>query len=333
MAMRVAINGFGRIGRCLLRLAYRDKEIDFVAINDITDVQTLAHLLKYDSVHGTFTGEIASGENSITVDGDEIRIFAERDPAKLPWKDLGVDVVVEATGLFRDRESAKKHIDNGARRVLITAPGRDPDATLVYGVNHKIFDPKKHFIVSNASCTTNCLAPVALVLHKEFGIKKGLMTTIHAYTNDQRLLDLPHKDLRRARAAAVSMVPTSTGAAKAIGLVIPELKGKLDGMSVRIPTPNVSAVDLVVELEKATSKEEINKKFKEYCQGPLADVLLYTEEPLVSCDFNGCPAAGIVDAELTNVIGGNFAKVFAWYDNEWGFTVQLLRILKLMGSK
>jgi len=333
MTIRVAINGFGRIGRCLMRLAYKDKEIDFVAVNDITDTATLAHLLKYDSIHRTFKGEVGVGKDSITVEGDEFRVFSERDPAKLPWAELGVDVVVEATGLFRDRESAKKHLDGGARRVLITAPGRDPDATFVYGVNHKEFDPKKHFIISNASCTTNCLAPTALVLQKEFGIKSGIMTTIHAYTNDQRLLDLPHKDLRRARAAALSMVPTSTGAAKALGLVIPELKGKLDGVAVRVPTANVSAVDLVVYLEKDATIEEINAKYKEYCAGPLADVLLYTEEPLVSCDYIGCPAGGVVDGLLTNVIEKRLAKVFSWYDNEWGFTVQLIRMLKTIGSK
>jgi len=333
MTIRVAINGFGRIGRCLMRLAHKDKDIDFVAINDITDVETLAHLLKYDSVHGTFETEVAVGKDSITVSGDEFRVYSERDPANLPWAELGVDVVVEATGLFRDRDSAKKHLDGGAGRVLITAPGRDPDVTFVYGVNHEDFDPKSHFIISSASCTTNCLAPTALVLQKEFGIKSGFMTTIHSYTNDQRLLDLPHKDLRRARAAAVSMVPTTTGAAKALGLVIPELKGKLDGMAVRVPTPNVSAVDLVVQLERETSTEEVNQKYKEYTQGALADVLLYTEEPLVSCDYIGCPVAGVIDGKLTNVVGGNLAKVFAWYDNEWGFTVQLLSLLKVVGGK
>ena len=323
MSLRVAINGFGRIGRNFLRTAWGYSEFEIVALNDLTDSKTLAHLLKYDSVHGIFNADVGVGNGSITVDGKEIKALAVTEPEKLPWKDLGIDIVVESTGRFVDKSSASKHLDAGAKWVIISAPAKEPDTTICMGVNEETLDPAKHKIISNASCTTNCLAPVAKVLHNEFGIVAGLMTTIHSYTNDQRILDLPHKDLRRARAAAVNLIPTTTGAAKAVGIVLPELKGKLNGMAIRVPTPNVSVVDLVAELGKDTTSEEINAALKKASEGPMKGVLLYSEEPLVSSDLNGNPHSSIVDASLTMVLDGKMAKVLAWYDNEWGYSSRL----------
>jgi glyceraldehyde 3-phosphate dehydrogenase len=324
MSLRVAINGFGRIGRNFLRVSKGYKEFEIVAINDLTDAKTLAHLLKYDSVHGIFlNADVKTGNGSITVDSKEIKVFAITEPEKLPWNDLDIDIVIESTGRFADRPSSSKHLDAGAEWVIISAPAKDPDATVCMGVNEEVLDPTKHKIISNASCTTNCLAPVAKVLHSEFGIIKGLMTTIHAYTNDQRILDLPHKDLRRARAAALNMIPTTTGAAKAVGLVLPELKGKLNGMAIRVPTPNVSVVDLVVELSKDVTAEEINASLKKAAEGPMKGILQYSEEPLVSSDLNGNEHSSIVDALSTMVIEGRMAKVLAWYDNEWGYSSRL----------
>lgn len=323
MSLRVAINGFGRIGRNFLRTSWRNKELEIIAINDLTDAKTLAHLLRYDSVHGIFDAEIKTSDGSIIIDGKEIKVFAVTEPEKLPWNDLGIDVVIESTGRFVDRLSAKKHLDAGAKWVIISAPAKEPDATICMGVNEEILDPAKHKIISNASCTTNCLAPVAKVLHSEFGIIRGLMTTIHSYTNDQRILDLPHKDLRRARAAALNMIPTTTGAAKAVGIVLPELKGRLNGMAIRIPTPNVSLVDLVAEVGKDVTAEEINAAFKKAAEGPMKGILQYSEEPLVSTDLNGNAHSSIVDATLTMVIEGRMAKVYAWYDNEWGYSTRL----------
>ena len=323
MAVKVGINGFGRIGRNFLRASANTKEIDIVAINDITSPATLAHLLKYDSVHGTFKADVKSTEDSLIVDGKKIRVLSVKDPAQLPWKDLGVDIVVESTGLFVDKENASKHLSAGAKKVIISAPAKNPDITIVLGVNEKNYNPKEHNIISNASCTTNCLAPVAKVLLREFGLKRGLMTTIHSYTNDQRILDLPHKDLRRARAAALSMIPTSTGAAKALALVLPELKGKFDGLAIRVPTPNVSLVDLVAELGKTASVEEVNSAFKKAANGELKGILEYTDSPLVSIDFNGNPNSSIVDGSSTAVIEGNMVKVLAWYDNEWGYSSRI----------
>ena len=323
MAIKVGINGFGRIGRNLLRAAINTKEIDFVAVNDITSPATLAHLLKYDSVHGAFKAEVKNTEDSLIVNGKTIKVLSIKDPAQLPWKDLGVDVVIESTGLFVDRENASKHLQAGAKKVIISAPAKNPDITIVLGVNEKSYNPKEHCIISNASCTTNCLAPVAKVLLKEFGLKKGLMTTIHSYTNDQRILDLPHKDLRRARAAALSMIPTSTGAAKALALVIPELKGKFDGLAIRVPTPNVSLVDLVAEMGKTATKEEVNGALKKAAEKDLKGILQYTDEPLVSIDFNGNSNSSIVDGSSTTVIEGNMVKVLAWYDNEWGYSCRI----------
>jgi glyceraldehyde 3-phosphate dehydrogenase len=323
MSLRVAINGFGRIGRNFLRASSGYKEFEIVAINDLTDAKTLAHLLRYDSVHGIFDADVKTGIGSITVDGKEIKVFAVTEPEKLPWKDLKVDIVVESTGMFTDRSSAAMHLDAGAKWVIISAPAKEPDATVCMGVNEEIIDPAKHKIISNASCTTNCLAPIAKVLHNEFGIIKGLMTTIHSYTNDQRILDLPHKDLRRARAAALNMIPTTTGAAKAVGLVLPELKGKLNGMSIRVPTPNVSVVDLVAELARDVTVEEINAALKKAAEGPMKGILKYSEEPLVSSDFNDDEHSSIVDATLTMVLGGSMVKVLAWYDNEWGYSSRI----------
>ncbi len=323
MAVKVGINGFGRIGRLFLRASLNSKDFEIAAINDLTDSKTLAHLLKYDSVHGIFKADVTHSENSISVNGKEVKIFAVTDPEKLPWKDLGVEIVLESTGRFTDKASASKHITAGAKWVIISAPAKDPDATVCMGVNEETIDPSKHKIISNASCTTNCLAPLAKVLHQEFGIVKGSMTTIHSYTNDQRILDLPHKDLRRARAAAVSMIPTTTGAAKAVGLVLPELKGKLDGMSMRVPTPNVSVVDLVAELKKNVTAEEVNAALKKAAEGKLKGILQYTDEPLVSIDFNGNEHSSIVDASVTKVIEGNLVKVLAWYDNEVGYSTRL----------
>jgi glyceraldehyde 3-phosphate dehydrogenase len=333
MAIKVAINGFGRIGRTVLRSAVDDNSIEFVAINDITDAPTLAHLLKYDSVHGRFKGDVKAEDDCILVNGKKIKITAEKDPSNLPWKDLQVEIVLESTGLFRDREKAGKHITAGAKRVIISAPGKDPDLTMVLGVNDKDFDPAKHFIISNASCTTNCLAPVAKVLHDNYRIKHGWMTTIHAYTNDQKILDLPHKDLRRARAAAVSMIPTTTGAAKAVGLVLPELKGKLDGISIRVPTADVSVVDLVADVEKQTTSEDIVAKMKAAAAGPMKGYLEICEEELVSVDFTGNPASSILDAPSVKVIDGTMVKVLSWYDNEWGYACRCRDLIKYIASK
>jgi glyceraldehyde 3-phosphate dehydrogenase len=323
MSLRVAINGFGRIGRNFFRTSIGYKEFEIVAINDLTDAKTLAHLLKYDSVHGIFKADVKAGNGGIAVNDKKVKVLAVTEPEKLPWNDLGVDIVVESTGRFVDRSSASKHLDAGAKWVIISAPAKEPDATVCMGVNEETIDPTKHKVISNASCTTNCLAPVAKVIHSEFGIQKGLMTTIHSYTNDQRILDLPHKDLRRARAAALNMIPTTTGAAKAVGLVLPELKGKLNGMSIRVPTPNVSVVDLVAELAKDVTAEEINAALKKAADGPMKGILQYSEDPLVSCDLNGNSHSSIVDATLTMVLEGRMAKVLAWYDNEWGYSSRL----------
>jgi glyceraldehyde 3-phosphate dehydrogenase len=323
MPVKVAINGFGRIGRIFFRKCRGFSDIEVVAVNDLTDAKTLAHLLKYDSVHGTFEADVKAGDNSILVDGRPIKVFAETAPEKLPWKDLGVDIVIESTGRFTEKAGASKHLDAGAKWVIISAPSKDPDITVCLGVNEDKLDPSKHKIISNASCTTNCLAPVAKVLHEQFGIVRGLMTTIHAYTNDQRILDLPHKDLRRARAAAVSMIPTTTGAAKAVGLVLPDLKGKLDGMSIRVPTPNVSVVDLTAELAKDTSVEEVNAALKKAAEGPAKGFLAFIEDPLVSIDFNGSSYSSLVDAALTRVMEGRMVKVISWYDNETGYSARL----------
>jgi glyceraldehyde 3-phosphate dehydrogenase len=333
MAVKVAINGFGRIGRNFLRTCKGEGGLDIVAVNDLTDSKTLAHLLKYDSVHGIYDGEIMSGDGSISVDGRQIKVLAETNPEKLPWKELDVAFVLESTGRFTDRASAGRHLDAGAKWVIISAPAKEPDATICMGVNEESLDPSKHRVISNASCTTNCLAPLAKVLHNEFGIMRGLMTTIHSYTNDQRILDLPHKDLRRARAAAVSMIPTTTGAARAVGLVLPELKGKLDGMAIRVPTPNVSVVDLVAELSRDASAEEVNAALKRAADGPLKGILMYTEEPVVSVDFNGNPHSSIVDASVTKVIEGRLAKVLSWYDNEWGYSMRLKDLILYIARK
>lgn len=320
MAVRIAINGFGRIGRCVFRSAYRDESIEFVAINDITDTRTLAHLLKYDSVHGTFEADVKPLEDAIDVNGKKIRVLQEKDPENLPWRKLEVDIVLECSGLFTSKEKAGKHLKAGAKKVIISAPANDADITVCMGVNNSMYEPSRHHVISNASCTTNCLAPVAKVLHEKFGIVKGIMTTVHSYTNDQRILDLPHKDLRRARAAALSMIPTTTGAAKAVGLVLPELKGKLDGIAVRVPTPNVSLVDLTVELTKSVTKEEINQAMQDAANGPLKGILHYVDVPLVSSDFNHTPYSSIFDAPSTMVVGEKLVKVLSWYDNEWGFS-------------
>jgi len=332
MAVKVGINGFGRIGRNIYRAALHDKNIEFVAVNDITDAETLAHLLKYDSILGILDADVKALENAISVNGKVVKVFAKKDPAELPWKDLGVDVVIESTGLFTNKEQAVKHITSGgAKKVIISAPAKGHDLTVVMGVNENAYDPAKHHVISNASCTTNCLAPVAKVIRDTFGVKRGLMTTIHSFTNDQKILDLPHKDLRRARAAGQSMIPTSTGAAKAIGEVIPELKGKLDGIAVRVPTPNVSLVDVVFEVDKKTTIEEVNDAFKAAANGKMKGVLSYTDEPLVSIDFRMNPNSSIVDLESTNVIDGNMVKVFSWYDNEWGFSKRVIDLIHLIG--
>ena len=328
MAVKAGINGFGRIGRNLFRAAKeRGADIDWVAVNDITDTKTLAHLLKYDSILGPYPGTVEATGDSVVVDGDELKVFAERDPAALPWGDLGADVVIESTGLFTDRENAAKHLDAGAKKVIISAPAKGPDVTIALGVNDDAYDKDAHHVISNASCTTNCLAPVAKVLHDTVGIEHGLMTTIHAYTADQRLQDLPHKDLRRARAAAINLIPTSTGAAKAIGLVIPELDGKLNGVAIRAPVPTGSVVDLTIRAQKGTSVEEINGAMKAAAEGPLEGILQYTEEPIVSTDIEKSPYSSIFDAELTAVLEGNFVKVFAWYDNEWGYSNRLIDLV------
>lgn len=327
MTIKVGINGFGRIGRNVFRAGLKDKEIDFVAVNDITDAKTLAHLLKYDSVHGKLP-EVKLEDDNILVGERRLKVLSERDPSNLPWKDLGVEVVIESTGIFRNREGASKHLTAGAKKVVISAPAKGEDITIVMGVNEDKYIPGEHHIISNASCTTNCLAPVAKVLNDIFGIEKGVMTTIHSYTADQNLMDLPHKDLRRARAAALSMIPTTTGAAQATSLVIPELKGKLTGMAFRVPTPNVSVVDLTVVLRKKTNPEEINQSLKGASQRSLKGILDYTEEPLVSKDFNGNSYSSIVDGLSTLVIDGNLAKIIAWYDNEWAYSCRILDLIK-----
>jgi glyceraldehyde 3-phosphate dehydrogenase len=330
MALRVAINGFGRIGRSVLRAAAQEKGIEFVAINDLTDAKTLAHLLKYDSVHGIFPGEVSAEGDQIIVNGKAIKILAVRNPSELPWKELKVDIVLESTGLFTSKEKASQHLTAGAAKVIISAPATDPDITIVLGVNDRDYDKSKHHIISNASCTTNCLAPVAMVLQNSFGIEKGLVTTVHSYTNDQNILDLPHKDLRRARAAALSMIPTTTGAAKAVSLVLPALKGKLDGMAIRVPTANVSVVDLVVTLSKDTDAAQVNAALKAAADGPLKGILGFCTEELVSIDFNGNPLSSIVDAPSTKVIGGNMVKVISWYDNETGFSNRVVDLMKIL---
>lgn len=332
MALRIAINGFGRIGRMVLRAAMKEKSIEIVAINDLTDAKTLAHLLKYDSVHGIFQGKVDYKDHDLIVNGKTIKILAYKDPAELPWKKEKIDLVLEATGIFTAREKAELHLKAGARKVVISAPATGEDITIVMGVNHNLYDPKKHHIISNASCTTNCLAPVVKVLHETFGLEKGLITTVHSYTNDQRILDLPHKDLRRARAAALSMIPTSTGAAKAVSLVIPELKGKLDGISIRVPTPNVSIADLVATLNKNTDAEKINAALKKASKGALKGILSYEEAPLVSVDFKGNPHSSIVDAGCTKVMDGNLVKVLAWYDNECGFSHRIVDLMRLIAT-
>ena len=334
MAVRVGINGFGRIGRNIMRAAMGSTDIDFVAVNDLTNAATLAHLLKYDSVLGNLQAEVKATAGGITVAGDEFTVLSVKDPAELPWKQLGVDVVFESTGLFTNRDSAAKHLAAGAKKVVITAPGKAPDITVVLGVNDEKYDPARHHIISNASCTTNCLAPLAKVIHQRFGIRKGWMTTVHSYTNDQNLLDLPHKDLRRARAAALSMIPTTTGAASAVGEVLPELKGKLDGFAMRVPTPNVSVVDLNVIVDKKTTGEEVNNALREAARGPLKGILDVSDAELVSIDFKGNPYSSIVDAAYTKVMDGDFLKVLSWYDNEWGYSnrcVDLVRALVARG--
>jgi glyceraldehyde 3-phosphate dehydrogenase len=333
MALRVAINGIGRIGRNFFRTSKGVTEFEIVAINDLTDAPTLAHLLKYDSVHGIFNAEVKAKDSSLIVDDREIKILAETSPEKLPWKDLKVDIVIESTGRFTDRAGAEKHIAAGAQWVIISAPAKEPDITVCLGINDETLDPAKHKIISNASCTTNCLAPIAKVLHKEFGIVRGLMTTVHSYTNDQRILDLPHKDVRRARAAAVSMIPSTTGAAKAIGLVLPELKGKLDGFAIRVTTPNVSVVDLVAELQKDVTAEEVNAAMKKWADGPMKGILQYCDELLVSVDFNGNPHSSIFDATLTKVMEGKLVKVISWYDNEWGYSSRLRDLITFINTK
>ena len=333
MAIKVGINGFGRIGRNIMRAAMDDSSIDIVAVNDLTNAATLAHLLKYDSILGNLKADIKAGADTITVNKDEFKVLSIKDPAQLPWKSLGVDVVFESTGIFTGRDGAAKHIDAGAKKVVITAPAKGPDLTVVMGVNDDKYDPAKHHIISNASCTTNCLAPLAKVIHERFGLRKGWMTTVHSYTNDQQLLDLPHKDLRRARAAALSIIPTTTGAALAVGEVMPEIKGKLDGIAMRVPTPNVSVVDLAVLVDKKTSKEEVNAAFKSAADGKLKGILEYTDEQLVSVDFRGNPRSSILDSAYTSVMDGDFVKVLSWYDNEWGYSSRCVDLLRYLVKK
>lgn len=331
MGIKVGINGFGRIGRNFYRASYQDPDIEIVAVNDLAGAKTLAHLLKYDSVLGILDADVQASENAILVNGKETKVLSERDPANLPWKDLGISVVIEATGLFRKKPDAAKHIESGgAEKVIISAPATDPDVTLVLGVNDDVYDPENHHIISNASCTTNCLAPPTKVLHETFGIEKAFMTTIHAYTNDQRILDFPHSDLRRARAAALSQIPTTTGAAKAVGIVLPELKGKIDGIAIRIPTPNVSVVDLVALMKRDVTADEVNAAFKEAAEGKMEGILQYCEEPLVSIDFVSNPHSSIVDSLFTRVTDGNLVKVLAWYDNEWGYSCRLKDLVKFI---
>lgn len=333
MAIRVGINGFGRIGRLVLRAALADSDVEVVALNDLADSRTNAHLFKYDSVHGPYRGTVEAKDGEIVIDGKSIKVFAEKDPKNLPWSDLGASIVIESTGVFTDAEKASAHLDAGAKKVIITAPAKKEDITIVMGVNESRYDPAKHHVISNASCTTNCLAPVVKVLHDNFVIRRGLMTTTHAYTNDQRVLDLAHKDLRRARAAGLSMIPTTTGAAKAVSLVLPELEGRLTGIAVRVPTPNVSLVDFVAEVEKPTTVEEVNNAFKAAASGPLKGILGYTEEPLVSKDFNGDPHSGIVDGPCTLVMDKTMVKVFAWYDNEWGYSCRVIDLVHYIASR
>lgn len=330
MPVKIAINGFGRIGRLVYRAGFKSKDVEFVAVNDLADAKTLAHLLKYDSVHGIMNAEVKATDKAIVVDGREIKTFTEREPEKLPWKDLGVDVVLESTGRFTDRAGAERHLKAGAKKVVVSAPAKNPDVTFVFGVNEEAYDKNKHSIISMGSCTTNCLAPIVKILHKEFGVEYGLMTTIHSYTNDQVVADEAHKDLRRARAAALSMIPTTTGAAKAISEVIPEMKGKLDGMAIRVPTPNVSLVDFVAVLSRETSKDDLNAKFRDYAQGPMKGILSYSDEELVSRDFCGNPHSSIVDLPSTAVIGGRMIKILSWYDNEWGFSSRMLELLSFI---
>jgi len=333
MAIKVGINGFGRIGRNIMRAAMGDSGIDIVAVNDLTNAATLAHLLKYDSILGNLKGDISASGDKITVNKDQFQVLSIKDPAQLPWKSLGVDVVFESTGIFTSRDGAEKHLSAGAKKVVITAPAKGPDLTVVIGVNEDKYDASKHHIISNASCTTNCLAPVAKVLHETFGIRKGWMTTVHSYTNDQQLLDLPHKDLRRARAAALSIIPTTTGAALAVGEVLPEIKGRLDGIAMRVPTPNVSVVDLAVLVDKKTSKEDVNAAFKSAADGKLKGILEYTTEQLVSVDFRGNPHSSILDSSYTAVMDGDFVKVLSWYDNEWGYSSRCVDLLRFLVKK
>jgi glyceraldehyde 3-phosphate dehydrogenase len=336
MAIRVGINGFGRIGRQVVRAAklQRIADLDFVAVNDLTDTKTLAHLFKYDSVHRTYKGDVTAGDGSISIDGDEMKVLAEKEPSKLPWKDLGVDIVLESTGRFTDASAAKKHIDAGAKKVVISAPAKGEDITIVLGVNETKYDAKKHTIVSNASCTTNCLVPMVKVVMDNFGFLRGSMVTVHSYTNDQNVLDLPHKDLRRARAAALSIIPTTTGAAKATSLVIPELKGKIDGIAIRVPTPDVSFTDLAVVVEKPVTVEQVNDAFKKAASSsPLKGYLKYTDEELVSSDFIGDPHSCIIDGKSTNVVDGTLLKVSGWYDNEWGYSSRCVDLLRFIGAR
>lgn len=333
MTVKIGINGFGRIGRNVYRAAMDNNEIDIVAVNDLTDARTLAHLLKYDSVHGVLNADIKAEEGKFSINGKEVKVLSERDPANLPWDSLGVDLVIESTGLFTKGEDAAKHLQAGAKKVIISAPGKNVDETIVMGVNHQNYDPGKHNIVSNASCTTNCLAPIVKVLHDTLGIEKGVMTTIHSYTNDQQILDLPHKDLRRARAANVSMIPTTTGAAKAVGLVIPELKGKLNGFAIRVPTPNVSVVDFVAVVRTDTTPEHVNKMLKRAAEGELKGILAYSDAPLVSKDYYGDPHSSILDAMSTMVMDNNLVKVLAWYDNEWGYSCRVLDLVMYMAKR
>lgn len=330
MAVKVAINGFGRIGRLVYRAGFKSREVEFIAVNDLTDARTMAHLLKYDSVHGIMDADVKATSNSLIIDGQELKTFSMKDPESLPWKELGIDVVLESTGKFTDRSGAEKHLMAGAKKVVISAPAKNPDVTVIFGINQEEYDKTKHNIISMGSCTTNCLAPIVKILQKEFGVEYGLMTTIHAYTNDQVIQDEPHKDLRRSRAAALSMIPTTTGAAKAISEVIPEMKGRLDGIAIRVPVPNVSLVDFVATLSKATSKDEVNAKFKEYAAGPMKGILLCSDEELVSHDFNGNPHSSIVDLPNTNVIGGKTIKILSWYDNEWGFSNRIVELLSFI---
>jgi glyceraldehyde 3-phosphate dehydrogenase len=333
MALKVGINGFGRIGRNILRAALGDTDLDFVAANDLTNAETLAHLLKYDSVLGNLDATVEARQDSISVNGKSLKVLSIKDPGQLPWKDLGVELVFEASGLFTKRDDASKHLAAGAKKVIVTAPAKGPDVTLVLGVNEDQYDPAKHHLISNASCTTNCLAPVVRVVHERFGIRKGWMTTVHSYTNDQQLLDLPHKDLRRARAAALSIIPTTTGAAVAIGEVLPELKGRFDGIALRVPTPNVSLVDLVALLDRKTSSEELNAAFKEAADGPLKGIIQYSTVPLVSIDFRGNPYSAILDAPYTKVLDGDYAKMLAWYDNEWGYSMRCIDLARLVAKR